>query len=367
MPDDQRSARGQSRGGRLGFVVTACLASAALVTPIAIGATGSPLREGVRNPVSGSATRESLIIARTAANVYGTRQSNVGAGGAAIYGCRTTEDLGALGDTVKSTPCLRVNNLSTGLIFAYRFARGSVGGIYQAGPTAANDPRARPFITNATGIATGLNASRVDSLDADDIIEAIRATGPGAQGPKGPTGDKGATGPAGPPGIAGERGQWFSGANAPTPDLAGTAARRLLPRPRGPRSRQRLHQDGLQHLGQPEAGRAAEHRRTRREPPPTSRHRRTRCTSTRSSRTTATRTRTAIDAVGSRSSGPWCRSARRRNVALSPLSPASGRPRGDRTTSSADAVRRRAGPNDNRGAQWAPRSVLRISCLRPAS
>jgi hypothetical protein len=222
VPDDERSARGQSKGGRLGFVVTACLASAALVTPIAIGATGSPLREGVRNPFSASATRESLIIARTAANVYGTRQSNVGAGGAAIYGCRTTEDLGALGDTVKSTPCLRVNNLSTGLIFAYRFSRGSVGGVYQAGPTAANDPRARPFITNATGIATGLNAARVDSLEADDIIAAIRATGEGAQGPKGPAGDKGATGPAGPPGIAGARGQWFSGANAPTPDLAGT-------------------------------------------------------------------------------------------------------------------------------------------------
>ena len=222
MPEDQPSARGQSRGGRLGFVATACLASAALVTPIAIGATGDSLREGVRNPVSGSAARESLIIARTAANVYGTRQSNVGAGGSAIYGCRTTADLSALSDTVKSTPCLRVNNLSTGLIFNYRFARGSVGGVYQAGSTVTNDPRARPFITNATGVATGLNAARLDSLNADEIIGAIRVTGPGAQGPKGPTGAKGATGPEGPPGIAGERGQWFSGSAAPAADLPGS-------------------------------------------------------------------------------------------------------------------------------------------------
>lgn len=219
---ESRSARAQSRGGRLGFVVTACLASAALVTPIAIGATGGALREGQRNPTSGSAKRESLVIARTGPNVYGTRQSNVGAGGAAIYGCRTTEDLGALGDTVKSTPCLRVNNLSNGLIFSYRFTRGGVGGVYQAGPTAATDPRSRPFITNATGVATGLNASRVDTLDADTIIGAIRATGTGPQGPKGPTGDAGAPGPAGPQGIPGARGQWFQGPDSPPPaNLAG--------------------------------------------------------------------------------------------------------------------------------------------------
>lgn len=223
VPDDQLTASdGRSRRGRLGFVITACLASAALAAPIAIGATGSTLREAVRNPTSGSATRESLIIARTQANVYGTRQSNLGAGGAAIYGCRTTEDLTALGDPQKSTPCLRVNNLSTGLVFSYRFTRGGVGGIYQAGSTAANDPRARPFITNATGVATGLNAARVDSLSADDIIAAIRAIGVGSQGPKGPAGDQGAPGPVGLPGIAAGRGQWFSGAAAPSPSLAGT-------------------------------------------------------------------------------------------------------------------------------------------------
>ena len=103
-----------------------------------------------------------MIIASTRANVYGTRQSNLGAGGAAIYGCRTTADFNALADTTKSTPCLRVNNLRNGLIHSYRFGTGSVGGVYQAGATDDNDPTARPFITNATGVATGLNADRVD-------------------------------------------------------------------------------------------------------------------------------------------------------------------------------------------------------------
>lgn len=222
MPDDRCShADGQSLRGRLGFVVTACLASAALAAPIAIGATGSPLREGVRNPTAGAAARESLIIARTATNIYGTRQSNVGAGGAAVYGCRTTADLNALGDTVRSTPCLRVNNLSSGLIFSYRFARGGVGGVYQAGGTTSNDPGARPFITNATGVATGLNVSRVDSMSADEIVSAIRVAGPGGPGPKGPTGDKGSAGPGGLRGIAGARGQWYSGAAKPPPDPPG--------------------------------------------------------------------------------------------------------------------------------------------------
>jgi hypothetical protein len=216
MPDDEPAAgHGASRGGRLGFVVTACLASAALAAPIAIGATGSSLVQGARNPSVGSAARETLVIASTAADVYGTRQSNVGDGGAAIYGCRTTADLGDLGNPAVSTPCLRVNNLGAGLVFNFRFARGAVGGVYQAGPTTLNDLTARPFITNATGIASGLNADKVDGTKADDIIATIRASGVGPQGPKGANGDAGAPGPMGPPGIPGARGKWYTGADDP--------------------------------------------------------------------------------------------------------------------------------------------------------
>lgn len=190
----------------------ACLASAALAAPIAIGATGNPLKEGVRNPRSGAAANETLIIARTRANVYGTRQSNLGAGGAAIYGCRTTADFKALADTEKSTPCLRVNNLRNGLIHSYRFGIGSVGGVYQAGATNEDDPTARPFITNATGVATGLNADRVDSMDAAEIIAAGRAS---LVGPAGPKGDTGAPGEPGARGPAGRGSKWYSGSGTP--------------------------------------------------------------------------------------------------------------------------------------------------------
>jgi hypothetical protein len=212
-------AKGQSRPGRLGFVVAACLASAALVTPIAIGATGNPLDEGVRNPRVGNASSETLIIARTRANVYGTRQSNVGAGGAAIYGCRTTADFTALANTELSTPCLRVNNLRNGLIHSFRFGAGGVGGVYQAGATDENDPTARPFITNATGVATGLNADRVDGMHLDEIIAAGRAS---LVGPTGPKGDAGAGGDQGPRGPAGRGSKWFTGANAPSGDFLDT-------------------------------------------------------------------------------------------------------------------------------------------------
>ncbi len=217
------------------FAVTACLASAALLAPLAIGATGSPLREGQRNPLRGDAQRETEIIARTAMNVYGTRQSNVGQGGAAIYGCRTTANFEELADPAQSTPCLRVNNLNRGLVYSYRFATGGVGGVYQAGLTTSPDPSARPFITNATGVATGLNADRLDGLDAQEIIATARQTlvGPqGAPGPKGDSGAKGDTGergpegnpgPTGPAGPAGPRGP--TGPAGPAGPAAGAAAR----------------------------------------------------------------------------------------------------------------------------------------------
>ena len=239
----------QSRQGRLGFVVTACLASAALVAPIAIGATGNPLKEGVRNPRTGAPTSETVIIASTRANVYGTRQSNLGAGGAAIYGCRTTADFNALADTRSRRPCLRVNNLRNGLIHSYRFGTGSVGGVYQAGATDDNDPTARPFITNATGVATGLNADRVDGMHADEIIAAGRAS---LVGPAGPKGDTGAPGDPGPRGAAGRGSKWFSGTSGRRP----ATSRLAVPgdfyidiQPTGAAKRRRLREDRRRRRG----------------------------------------------------------------------------------------------------------------------
>ena len=94
-------------------LVLALAASIVLIAPLAIAGTGDNIREGVRNPTGGgAASKETQIIARTGKDVYGTRQSNLGDGGGAIYGCRASLDTSGIGDPKKSTPCVRVNNLA---------------------------------------------------------------------------------------------------------------------------------------------------------------------------------------------------------------------------------------------------------------
>lgn len=122
---------------------------------------GDPLRIGVRNPHGGSATHETEIAARVP-NGYGTRQSNFnqGSGGGAIYGCRAITG---------TQPCVRANNLSTGHAFEFRTA-GSEGG-----SITVNGKDAKPFTTNAHGVATGLNADQVDGQGAGDILASAQA------------------------------------------------------------------------------------------------------------------------------------------------------------------------------------------------
>ncbi len=145
--------------------------SAAIVTV----ALADPVQTGTRNPTGGAATRETEIIARTGRGAYGTRQSNIGLGGGAIYGCRTTLLSSRPADPDASTACLRVNNLRTGKAFDFVFNQGIVGGIIQSGYNLlAPNPNAAPFITNATAIAAGLNADRVDGQHADQLIATAR-------------------------------------------------------------------------------------------------------------------------------------------------------------------------------------------------
>jgi hypothetical protein len=126
------------------------------LSSVADARTGDPLREGVRN---GTTTRETRVIGDID-NRYTTRQSNKsGTGGGAIYGCRSTAAL-----TTK--PCIRANNLSTGRAFEFSTVSGLLGGIISVG--GGGDTR-RPFTTNATGVATGLNADRVDGLEAAQL------------------------------------------------------------------------------------------------------------------------------------------------------------------------------------------------------
>src|SRR2546422_4067877 len=97
-------------GGQSRYVLLIAIALALLVSPFAIGATGSVLQEGKRNPSGGAATRETELISK--AKTYGTRQSNIrdGNGGGAIYGCRSTTG---------REPCVRANNLNTGRAFEF--------------------------------------------------------------------------------------------------------------------------------------------------------------------------------------------------------------------------------------------------------
>jgi hypothetical protein len=147
-----KRARGPRRrpGGQGRWVFASALVLALTVSPFAIGATGSALQEGKRNPSSGAAHKETEIIAKVSS--YGTRQSNVlsGNGGGAIYGCRSKEG---------REPCIRSNNLNSGRAFEFE-TNGTEGGRIEAKGTDAH-----PFTTNATGVATGLNSDRVDSFD----------------------------------------------------------------------------------------------------------------------------------------------------------------------------------------------------------
>jgi hypothetical protein len=174
-------------GGRGPWIAFSMLLLAGLSTPFALAAgEGKPLGLGERNPSGGARqelVRETQLIARTGINTYGTRQSNKGAGGGAIYGCRAK--LGSDPAVPKvTTPCMRASNLDNGEAFQFSTSNGALVGVIQVGNNfGAANPNAKPFITNATGVATGLNADQVDGLNAADIIAAAQAANPASTAP----------------------------------------------------------------------------------------------------------------------------------------------------------------------------------------
>ena len=154
------------------LIVVGAVLLAVLITPIALGAgEGQPLDGGARNPSPNESleyNRETEIIAEN--TTYGTRQSNKSNnGGGAIYGCRS----GAGGTPARNEPCIRANNLNQGLAFEFE-TDGTLGGTVNS--RRAGDA-SRPFTTNMTGVATGLNADRVDGQSADDLVKAAVAGG----------------------------------------------------------------------------------------------------------------------------------------------------------------------------------------------
>ena len=136
-----------------------------LSAPLALGAgEGGPLNGGARNPSANASVEyasETQIIANN--STYGTRQSNKSnSGGGAIYGCRSMPG----GTPPNNEPCIRSNNLNTGLAFELK-TNGNLAGTISTTPGDGS----KPFVTNATGVATGLNADRVDGKHATDIVK----------------------------------------------------------------------------------------------------------------------------------------------------------------------------------------------------
>jgi hypothetical protein len=149
-------------------ILICALALVVAVPAVALGAgEGRSLIAGKRNPQGGSLTRETQIISRNSG--YSTRQSNLGEGGGAIYGCRA--------DAGNEEPCVRANNLSTGRAFEYE-----TGG-KEAGEIRVKDTTGVPFVTNATGRVENLNADKVDGKEAaefaatSDVLFAAVADG----------------------------------------------------------------------------------------------------------------------------------------------------------------------------------------------
>ena len=140
------------------YLLASSIVLALLVSPFALAAgEGNPLRGGSRNPSSNASqaySSETQIIASN--DSYGTRQSNKGAGGGAIYGCRAAAG---------AEPCLRSSNLTKGRAFEL-----VTGGTEAGRIEAQGGDNAKPFTTNATGVADGLNADRVDGKNASDIV-----------------------------------------------------------------------------------------------------------------------------------------------------------------------------------------------------
>jgi len=184
QPRISKARRVFNRAPRSRSVVAATGLLVICIAPFASARTGGPLREGVRN---GTTTSETQVISNIGSATgptggYSTRQSNLSpSGGGAVYGCRSQAG-GSAATPRPQNPCVRANNLNTGYAFEFNASDGPVVGLISAG--IGGDAK-KPFVTNATGVATGLNADRLDGKEADDItkdaVTATRALHPFAQ------------------------------------------------------------------------------------------------------------------------------------------------------------------------------------------
>ncbi len=152
------------------WALLSAVALGLVVSPFAVADNGDTMRVGARSAAS---DRETRIIGTNVAT-YATRQSNdkEGDGGSAAYGCRSV---------VAAEPCLFVFAVRTARAFDFR-SRGNEGGRILVYGDTTNPRNNRPFTTNATGVATGLNADEVDGQSADafqakTLIAAVSSAG----------------------------------------------------------------------------------------------------------------------------------------------------------------------------------------------
>jgi hypothetical protein len=154
---------GRLRPNGRSALILACAAVLAIgITSIATGAAGDFVRIGKRNAAPGT----TAIVGSTTG--YATRQSNNvnNDGGAASYGCRADANHEA---------CLFVLNHNGGQVFQFSSNGGTNGGrILVTPPSGKTAKDVSPFTTNATGVATGLNADQVDGQSASEIIAATK-------------------------------------------------------------------------------------------------------------------------------------------------------------------------------------------------
>lgn len=153
----------ERQNGNAKWVLAAAVALALVISPLAVAQT-SGLIGGKRNPKSGAFSSETQVIASN--SYWGMRYSNraVGGGGGLLFGCRSKPG----GTPARNYPCARSRNVADGLSFEF-VTGGALAGTITAGRGGDNT---KPFTTNATGVATGLNAERVGSQTPAQLTSA---------------------------------------------------------------------------------------------------------------------------------------------------------------------------------------------------
>jgi hypothetical protein len=153
------------------YLVISSLILALLVAPFALAANGDPMIAGGRTTF----TQITRVLGDS--TTYATQQSNLhnGDGGAARYGCRSS---------AANEYCLLSKNTGGGGSFRFTSANSLLGGVIDVDPPTGKTARdAKPFTTNATGVATGLNADEVDGMSATDIVNAAKTQNPASTAP----------------------------------------------------------------------------------------------------------------------------------------------------------------------------------------